>query len=392
MRKYQFKFFFPTRIEFGLDNIERVGKEAVLFGKQAIIVTGKKAMKRTGILQKVIERLSENNVSYVLYDKVEQDPTVKQIDEAYSLLKGYDVDVIIALGGGSTIDVAKALSILFTNYGSIWDYVNLEERSAKDITIPTIPVIAIPTTAGTGSEATPFCVVTHEKTLMKKGIQSRHLYPKVALLDPTTLIFMSKPLIAYTGMDAFAQALESFISKKANVLTDMISFEALELTSRSLIRSYQNTEDIASKADMMLGACLAGISIGQIDVGLAHAMAQALGAHYKIPHGLAVAALTPTTMFFNIAYELTKFQKLTNMMKKYFDICDDRSEGCVQAVEKILKELNLSSEIDEIEISRLDVIKMAKTAMSIGSIRTNIKEVTRKDIEDIYIKTFKLFK
>lgn len=384
MNGVHFNFCLPTKIKFGWDLIEETGSEISRFGRKVIIVTGKSAMKRSGLLDKVIKSLSVSTNDFKIYSSVEPEPTVEQIDNAYTFLREYKPDVIIALGGGSTIDFAKALSILFTNQGSIWDYVKIKEKIVKKIVNPSIPLIAIPTTAGTGSEVTPFCVITNKKKLIKKGIRSQFIYPKIALLDPSTLNYLSKKLIAYTGMDAFAQALESLTSKKANVFTNIFSIRALKLISKSLVKLYRNSENVEVKSDMMLGSLLAGISIGQIDVGLAHAMAQSLGSYYKIPHGLAVAILTPSTMSFNVKYQPERFQILTDIFRHYLHINNNKPKACINIVEKMLIEMGIYSDASKINILKKNIPFVAKNALDIGSIKNNIKEVSKNEIEKIY--------
>ncbi|HXK44673.1 MAG TPA: iron-containing alcohol dehydrogenase [bacterium] len=286
------KFFLPTKVFFGEGCLSQFLPEASAFGKNALIVTGRRSARRTGLLDSVCKILKESDIVHYLFEDASPEPSVVDCVRAAEAGLKYNVDMIIAVGGGSAMDVAKAAAVLMKNSGSLQDYFG-EERFSNE----PLPVIAIPTTCGSGSEVTRYAVIINEQTGTKKTVSSERIIPKMAILDPSTIKSLPGPLIAGTGMDALCHAIEGFLSVKANHLTQLLSREAIRLI-------FGNIEDAAKSMAMkhiesvFLGSLYAGFVINHTATIFIHGMAYGLTIRYKVHHGTANALCLPYALLF----------------------------------------------------------------------------------------------
>ncbi|GAI54352.1 unnamed protein product, partial [marine sediment metagenome] len=232
-------FYSPTRIIFGEGSLKRVGEEARKFGEKVLIVTGKSSSKKAGSLDEVVNSLTSQNLQVEVFNKVEPDPSVETVEEGAKVAKKCAVDVVIGLGGGSAMDAAKGIALLMTNKGSITDYFGTDKLKEA-----AIPVIAIPTTAGTGSEVTKYAVVTERKKMLKQIIGSFHISPVLAILDPMLTLSMPASLTANTGVDALSHAIESYVCTKANPVSDILALESIRLIAEALPGAVSQPENI----------------------------------------------------------------------------------------------------------------------------------------------------
>ena len=306
-----FRTYNPVEIIFGPGKITSLGKMCSALGKRAFIVTMKELVD-LGIVEKAIKSLREENIEPILFDKVKAEPKSGDIDLAANVLREIGCDFLIGLGGGSCIDVAKALAICAKHEKPVWEYVNLSNRPPQPIVKENVlPIVAIPTTAGTGSEVTPYAVVTNTETVQKGTIKESAIFARFAIVDPELTISLPPKLTTASGVDAFAHALESYLNVKCRTpYSDMIAEEALRWIIKWLPIAYQDGKNLEARAGMAWGSTLGGIAISQAGTTVVHAMAQPLGARMGLSHSESVAIFLPAVMSHTLPAEQERFAKL----------------------------------------------------------------------------------
>ena len=318
----------PPTIIYGKGTVTSVGEQAARFGKKAVLVCGKGSLRKSGVLDIIVSSLEKAGVSCAVYDRVGSDPTTSDVDDGAAFAKENGCDVIVAAGGGSPLDAAKGIGMLLTNGGKVTDY----EKTAPEK--ESLPIIAIPTTAGTGSEATRYSVITDTDRNIKMLLSTDGIIPKVAILDFAITKSLPPFMTAATGMDALTHAIESYINVNASPMTKMYSLEAIRLISKSLIPAVLDGRNEQAREDMLLAALYAGIAICSAPTALVHSMSRPLGAWFHIPHGLANAMLLSTVMEYNRPSCPEKFRDIAIAMGENVEGLSVR-EASIAAVEAI---------------------------------------------------------
>ncbi len=328
------KFHIPTKIFFGSGFITKL-REIVdenFKGSRLFLVTDR-GVTDAGIAQKAISQFPMVEV----FDEVEQNPKHHTVNKAGEIVRRLKPSLIIGLGGGSSLDAAKAVALLATNPGAIEDY---EGRGRYKIA--PLPVLAIPTTCGTGSEVTWVSVITHTGRMFKMSIKGPLMFPAAALVDPDLLVSLPAPLIASTGMDALTHAVEAYTVKAANFITDIFACEALELIFQSLERAYMNIkEDKEAREKLMLGSTLAGIAFCNSDVGAVHCLAEALGSLYDTPHGVANSVFLPYVMEFNLPAAKKRYTEIARLVGIEIEDEEEAASELIQRVKFLSSALNI---------------------------------------------------
>lgn len=370
----------PGKIIYGQGTVKQIGEETKKYGKKIMIVTGKSSSKKTGALDKVIDSLKMENLQYVIFDKVESDPSVDTVELGTSIAKEEKIDVIVALGGGSPLDAAKGISIMLTNSGSIVDY------EKKQPEIPGVPVVAVPTTAGTGSEVSKFIVITDTRRKVKMLIGGEALIPKVAILDGELTLMVPPDVTAATGMDALTHAIEAYISKKAQPATGVQALSAIKLISENLAKAVQNGENMDARNNMLFAQMQAGLAFSNASVALVHAMSRPLGAYFGVPHGLANAILLPRVMEYNRAACAEKFKDIAETMGENTSGLSIReaSNLAVKAVKELYAETGLPVKLRDVGVKEEMIETLAKDAIKSGSALVNPRKASLEDLIDIY--------
>ncbi len=370
----------PERLLFGWGSVGKTGEEALRYGTKALIVSGKTSSRASGALDAVCASLKSAGIAVTLFCEVESDPSVHTVTVGATLARDSGADIVIALGGGSPLDAAKAISVMATHSGNIVDY----EKTA--LTRKGIPVIAIPTTAGTGSEVTKFVVITDTDRTVKMLISSPFLIPRVALLDPQLTLSIPPAFTAGPGMDALTHAIEAFQSSLAAPTTDVFALSAIRLIGGNLVKATLNGANVEARTAMLLGQMHAGLAFGNASVALVHAMSRPLGAHFGIPHGQANAILLPWVMEYNRPACPEKFVRIAEALD-----CDvqglplkEASRLAVTTVREIYADTGLPLTLAELGVPAESLPQLAQDASQSGSVLFNPRKPTLSEIEQLY--------
>ncbi|ELA89743.1 lactaldehyde reductase [Enterococcus faecium] len=350
------------------------------FGKAAVITD--KGLIEHGIATKVTELLDKAAIAYALYDGIIPNPTIQNVKDGVAFVKEAEADCLIAIGGGSPIDTAKAIGIILTN-PEFSDVISLE--GVADTKNPCLPILAIPTTSGTAAEVTINYVITDEVNHRKFVCVDPHDIPIVAFIDSDMMMGMPKKLAASTGMDAMTHAIEGFITKGAWEMTDMLHLKAIEIIGHSLEASVDGDQNGREK--MALGQYIAGMGFSNVGLGLVHGMAHPLSAWYNIPHGVACAALLPTVMKYNKEYTGEKYREIALVLgikgAAEMSLEDVREAACGE-IDRLSKAVGIPETISELGVKEADIPAIAEDALRDVCTPGNPRETTVEEIIALY--------
>lgn len=351
-----------------------------LDGSSVLIVTDPGIMK-AGLLERLEKSLGDRNIKYIIYGQVVPNPTVEVVVEGFKAAGKDNVDCIVAIGGGSAIDVAKAINILLTNGGDIKDY-----RGVEKVLKPTLPLIAIPTTCGTGSEATWATIITDSQEQFKFAIQSTNAIPDIALIDPTLMTNLPPKLIASTGMDALTHAIEAYVSVKAQPFSDALAVYAIELISDNLRKAVYYQNNLESIEKMAIASTIAGVAFSNASLGLVHAMAHPLGGMFDVPHGIANAILLPYIIKFNYMANPEKFANIAKAMGENIEGLGrlEAAERAFNAVLKLSSDVGIPTNLKEVGMDLNKIDKLAEDSMKSGNVFTNPRKNTIEDVKNLF--------
>lgn len=379
-------FFYPTRVLVERNALCKFIKECHFKFSHLFVVTGHKSMKDAGILDEIQHLTKKENIDSFIFTGVNTNPTDLEVDKACKLCHEFKADCVLGIGGTSSIDVAKIVAMQATNGGNSWDYINIKDRKAKPITNDTLPLIAIPTTSGGGSESTPYAVITNSQTRMKKGMRSEKLYPRLVIIDTELLCLMPQRLVAISGFDAFTQALESFTSKNSNIISDYFALKSLELLISNFEKSWENQENVDAREKMALGSLLSGFAIGITDTNLAHAMSHPISAHYGIQHGLAVLLCTFQEIQFNKTVVGEKYSRIASFFNH--NVKNKTPKTLIDNLHKWVQKFDIKLNFENYNIPKSAIENFVLDAIEIGGIQTNPIPVDIKQLEQLYEKAW----
>ena len=380
---YQFKA--PSVIVNGPGAAREVGNFAKGLGKKALIVTDSN-LEKFGLPKEVRNSLETAGVPFAVYDKVVTEPTMDYTEEGLKVYKGWQADFLIAVGGGSPMDTAKSIAALSTNPGKITDFMG-----ANKIPKPGAPLIAIPTTAGTGSEVTPFTIITDTVRDVKMLIASLYIIPRVALVDPLMTLTMPQEITAATGLDALTHAIEAYVSVKAQPITDTLALQAIRVISANLRQAWSNGDNLEARTNMVMGALQAGLAFANSSVALVHGMARPIGAYFHAPHGVSNAALLPTVIEFSVLGNPRRYADIAEAMGEItegFSLLD-AAYLAAEAVKRLNDDLKVPTlkglGVEEKKFNSV-VKQMAADAIASGSPGNNPRKATPEEIVELYKK------
>jgi alcohol dehydrogenase class IV len=370
------------RILFGVGSAEKTGTEAQLLkAKKALIITDPGVIQ-AGLLEGIEKSLQSVGIPFAVFDGVEPDPRVEVVEKSVEKAKKEGMDLIIGIGGGSSLDIAKVTSILITNPGKIDGFFGIDL-----VPNPGVPLILIPTTAGTGSEVTPIAILSDTKEKLKKGIVSPTLFPEVALVDPKLTIGLPPSVTAFTGMDALTHAIEACYSVNATGLSDLLAIRAMELISKNLRMAYAYGENLSARSTMMEGSLLAGIAFANAGVGAVHAFAYPLGGEFHLAHGLTNTLMLPYVMRYNILGCPYKFATMAKAFGEKVERLSelDAAETAVKFVERLSDDLRVPRRLRDVGIPEKAIPGLAEAAMKVTRLlANNPRKIALEDAVTIY--------
>lgn len=354
------RLFHVKEIIFGPGSLQQLGTVAKKFGVAKAFISIDPVLKES-FGGKIEATLNEADVATRFFTDLTPEPPLEIADAAGKAAAEFGAQLVIGVGGGSAMDVAKAAAVLVTNGGKAEEYVGVDT-----VKKPCLPTVMIPSTAGTGSEVSRTAVFINKAKNTKGGMNSDYMYPNVALLDPVLTLTVPPKVTAYTGIDALTHGIESYVSRTANKVSRIYALEAITLIGRSLRRAYFNGNDLEARTDMLLGSLLAGISLANAGVGAVHALSYPLGGEYGVPHGLANALLLPTVMEFNIPAAVDEFAEIAYALGEGTESGSTRDAAfaAVKAIRDLYSDLGMTEKLNNFNIPRTALQKMAETTLT----------------------------
>lgn len=380
-----FEYYFPTRIVCGPGCVSKVAEEIKKARVHKPLLVTDRGIIRAGLVAETVENLKEEHIDFALFQDVEANPSASVVEEGFNLFQKDGCDSLLALGGGSSIDTAKAIGILKNNRGKIMDYEGVGKVKGR------IPwMVAIPTTYGSGSEVTSFAVITDRVRKFKAAIGSPLIIPDLALVDPELMVRLPYQIAASVGLDALCHAVESYCSKVATPFSEMLALKAIRLISGNIERAVESDNDIEATFNMAISSTMAGMAFSLSRLGLVHAMSHPLGGIYGIPHGVANTLLLPYIMEYNAQAAPDKYADIAEVMgidtRNMSNI--EAATKAVQRVTSLRDSFGVPAKLSSLGVKKKDIPQMAIDTMKSGNVKINPRETSLEDAIAIYEKAF----
>jgi alcohol dehydrogenase class IV len=375
-------FFSPNRILFGIDAIESVAAEVKQLGGRKVLIVTDPGVVEAGLVKAITALLDSDGIAFFVYDQVEPEPPARIVEQCTRYLKDGNGDLIIGIGGGSSLDVAKGTSIMATNEGSLLSFCGVDLVPKRGL-----PKILIPTTAGSGSEVTRVFAITDEASNLKKAGSSIYALSDVAIVDPMMTLSMPPNITANTGIDALVHAIEAYVSARATPFSDILAFEAITLISENITQAFAKGENIEARYHMSLAATISGLAFSSGGLGAVHALCNSLGIEYHLPHGRTTAMMLPHVMAFNLIGNPTKFAQIAGAMGEDVEGLSDMEAAplVLEAVTELLNQLKIPIRLRDYGIPQKDIPRLVDGAMNFSHLFVpNPRNATREDVEEIY--------
>lgn len=379
-------FQMSDRLIMGIGSVNELPDIIRKLGKNKALIVTDEGIVKAGICERIKNILEEKNIANGCFDKVEPDPRIEIVYEGLKAVKKGNYDVLIGLGGGSSLDIAKVVSIMATNTGDITRYLGID-----NIPKAGIDTVLIPTTAGTGSEVTPIAVLSDKKEHLKKGVVSDKLYAKAALIDPELMTSLPPHITAYTGIDALTHAIETYTNKFSQPFVDTIALQAIRLIGQNLRKAVSNGKDIEARYNMSLASLYGGMCLGPVNTAGVHALAYPLGGTFDVPHGIANSLLLPYVMEFNFTANLEKYANIAAALGENIEglSLSQAAERSVKAVVQLSRDIGIISRMRDLNILEDAIDDMAAGAMKVTRLlNNNPREITEADAKQIYKKAY----
>lgn len=370
----------PSRIEFGIGASRHVPDHVKEYGANRVLFVADPNLVSTDVVERVTSPLEKGGVSYTIFSDIEPEPDAKGVEAGLEVARSEGCEVVVGVGGGSTLDTAKVIAVMLNNKGHIRDYVGQDL-----IPHPGVPMIALPTTAGTGSEVTIWAVIAEKDKKTKYGVGGRYMTASIAVCDPELTLTLPPHITATSGIDALAHALESYVNKATQPISEALSIQAMELVARSLRTAVVDGESIQARSDMLLASLMAGLAFNSTRLGIAHALAMPLGANYKIPHSVIIAILLPEVMQFNVIGNLEKFIKIAQIFGERPEDLPSReaAELSVKAIRQLREDVGISDGLADYGVREEHLHDLAKAGINTGNIPVNPRKPMVEDLVDI---------
>lgn len=377
-----FNFKIPQNIEFGVGSLKKLPDILKENNSDKVLLISDRGLESIGVVSKVQSIIEEGGISCTSYLDVKPNPTVEIVNEAVALYKECGATSIVALGGGSSIDVSKAVGVLANFGGEITDYEGINKVKGS-----IVPLVAIPTTAGTGSEVTASCVITDESRNYKMSIVSYEILPQYALLDPALIMTAPASIAASCGVDALIHAMEAYVSRNASPFSDAMAEKALDLIGPNIRKFVANRQDEEAACAMMAGCNFAGIAFAWARLGNVHAMSHPVSAYFHVAHGVANSILLPTILEYNALADDGRYEVMYNYIRESdCEVTNFKPQMLVDEIIKLNADLGIPRTLSEVGVTEDLIETMAKDAILSDNIMANPRQSNLRDIIALYKK------
>ncbi len=380
-----YEYELATKIVFGVNALKELASYVNKLQGRNVLLVSDPGVEQAGTVTKVMSLLQgAQGVAVKAFTEIDREPDVKTIEAATQKAREYGTDLVIGIGGGSALDAAKAIAVMVNNSGRITDYTGIDRIPNKGL-----PLICIPTTAGTGSEVTVWTVISDKENSCKLGIGSPFLVPPLALCDPLLTLTLPGPMTAATGFDALSHALESFVNKATQPISEALSRGSMRLIANSLRKAVGRGDNVEARTEMLMASTMAAMAFNATRLGLAHALCMPLGGKFRVPHGVANAILLPQVMEFNLGGNLEKYKEIA-------EIFGEKTEGLslraaaqlsVEAIKKLGEDVGIPSGLGEFGVTENDADYLAQEGMISGNVPVNPRMPTLEDLKGIVIRS-----
>ncbi len=353
-----FSFAAKTAVDFGPHAVEGLGRTAASLGVAKALVVTDKGIVQAGLLERVRQPLAQAGITVAVLDSVEPNPSTKTVSEGALAARDHQADLIVGLGGGSSMDAAKAIAIMSVNEGPLEDYCEVFDAWPNT----PLPVICLPTTAGTGAEVSLAAMINLTGKNVKRALVGDSIQPAVAIVDPTLTLSLPPRLTALTGIDALSHAVEAYIAKDANPISDSLAEKAIELVAGNLRRAFAHPDDLEARTGMLLASTMAVIACSSAGLGIVHSLAQTLGGFYDVPHGLSIAVCFPIGIAYNVPLTLQKCGQVSRMLGTHTNHMSDDAAALslVDALHELTKDLDVHDDLQSLGVREADLPRLAE--------------------------------
>jgi len=374
-----FEFYSAGRIIFGPGCLQQVGEVAAELGRNALIVATRRSLAANGVLAQLEALLHARGIRFAYFSDVTREPTVEIIDRGVEIARQRATDFVIGIGGGSCLDAAKAIAGMVNHPGSVLNYLE-GVGSGGTISRPTLPCLAIPTTAGTGAEVTKNAVIASSTGHFKKSLRSPALIPKIALVDPALTLSLPPAQTAFSGMDALTQCIEAYVSRKAQPIAATLALEGITHGARGLRAAVQDGTDLTAREAMAFCSLLSGLALANSGLGAAHGIGAALGALFEIPHGLACAITLPAVMAYNLSANPKGYATVgIALTGKSYSTTEAAAHAGVEFIRHLSTEIGIPRQLRDLGIQTSDIPRIARDSGG-SSMQGNPREMPEAEV------------
>lgn len=384
-----FGIHIPTKVIFGRGSIEKLREVVPLYGKKALLLTTGEDLEKVGTLDRALNYLNEAHVKVVVDNTIEPNPKTYNIDHAVKVMLYEDCDVVIGLGGGSSMDAAKATAFVAKNGGSINDYI-LDGKRTKDIQTETFPIICVTTTAGTGSEVTNVAVITDPATKEKPGFLRDCLYPDVSIVDPDLTVTLPIGVTAGTGVDVFYHAMESYVATIATPFTDLFALEAMNMVKDNLHRVYKDAYDIEARTNMAWANTLAGLCITSSSTVAIHAIGHSVSGITDVSHAWGLSTIAKAYLDYSYDADIERYATISRILGAPDSMCDkEAAKSCGEYFLNFLNDFNMPTCLSDVGLGEKNIDKIAADtfhAMHLA-LSVSLKRLSMQDVKFLLKKS-----
>lgn len=380
MSSKQSTFLMPSINLFGAGSVNEVGTRLENLGAKKSLLVTDEGLHNLGVSEKIATIIREAGIEVSIYPKAEPNPTDQNVADGVKVYEEENCDSIVTLGGGSSHDAGKAIALVAANGGKIHDYEGIDVSKE-----PMVPLAAVNTTAGTGSELTHFTIITDTKRKVKMAIIDKHVTPTFSVNDPQLMVGKPAGLTAATGIDALTHAIEAYVSVDATPITDALAIQAMRIIPKYLPRAVANGEDMEAREKMAYAQSLAGMAFNNAGLGYVHAIAHQFGGFYNFPHGVCNAILLPHVCRFNLISNVERYADIASFLGEDVEgLSDyDAAQIAIQTIERLGKDLGIPSGFKEMGAKEEDISTLAENAMKDATALTNPRKPTQEEVEKI---------